>query len=353
MKSLNFKHKEGSQLRFLEEKISGKTRSRLNWDRYVYLVILALIVFFVLRYFFYLNFYISANGQVLFESTEISHTEDLRIEKFFVSEGDNIQVGDTLFTYVEDGFGLNIDNLVVEQGDNRSSWADREIFSLKKSISLNNSQIAGDETLMASYKKQLRSLENEVILGAANERDLNNLEYQITKLETAINLSRTENAVLNKQILLLESKQNETNSNEDNLSIGRDDESPYRAFLSPIEGYIARIFKEPFEVALKSQLIMKIHQADLVHIKGYFEQFDLKHVKEGDIVKIDFPDGTESNGVIERFYSSTVLIPEEFQKRFEPAKRTIAVDIGPADGADLSSWKRYYKLSVKLSKRTF
>ncbi len=48
MKSLNFKRKENAQIRYLEEKVTGKKRARFNWDRVVYLSILGLIVFFVL-----------------------------------------------------------------------------------------------------------------------------------------------------------------------------------------------------------------------------------------------------------------------------------------------------------------
>ncbi|NOQ70729.1 MAG: hypothetical protein GQ574_01935 [Crocinitomix sp.] len=350
MKSLSFKRKENSQLRYLEEKVTGKKRSRFNWDRVVYLSILALIVFFVLRYFFLSNFYITANGQVIFDNVDISQTEDIRIEKFYYNEGDNIKVGDTLFSYlIEDpAFAVGIDPLA--NTGNESNWTEREMYSLQKSIDLNNSQIRGDRQLLTSYKSQLGQLENEVILGAANERDLQNLEYQISKLETSISLTQSENGVLNKQLMALQTGANET---ADAITAAPQEYSPYRTYVSPIDGYISRIYKEPFEVALKSEMIIKIHQADSVHIKGYFEQKDLKYVKVDDHVNILFPDGQESEGVIDRFYSSTVLMPEEFQKKFEPVKRTIAVDIKPAEGSDLDLWKRYYKLSVELTKRTF
>mgnify|MGYP000511492654 CR=1 FL=1 len=350
MKSLNFKRKETAQLRYIEEQASGKRKSPLNWDRVVYLSILGIIIFFILRYFFIHNFYISAVGQVIFDNVEITQSEDIRIEKFFIEEGENIKTGDTLFSYtVEDnGIGIDID-LGADPGD-KSNWAERESYALQKSISLNIGQINGDKELLASYKSQLNRLENEVILGTASERDLNNLEYQISKLETSISMTQAENEVLNKQLWAVHQKKE---PNESSSVISSEEYSPYNVFISPIDGYVARIFKEPYEIALKSQIILKVHQSDSVHIKGYFEQEDLRYVKEGDQVNVSFPDGQESVGVIDRFYASTVLIPEEFQKKYEPAKRTIAVDITPAAGSDLSIWKRYYKLSVKLKKRTF
>jgi len=303
-----------------------------------------------LRYFFLQNFYIAADGQIIFDSVEISETEDLRIEKYYFDEGDNIHKGDTLFTYLIQDPELAMANAASEEANSGSSWANREIYSLQKSIELNNSQARGDRDLLESYRKQLKRMENDVILGTASERDLNNLEYQISKLETSISLVKSENGVLIKQLnaLKLDGQAILENSAE-----GLQNFSPYKAFISPVDGYVARIYKEPYEVALKSQVILNIYQADSVYVKGYFEQEDLKYVKVGDIIAVNFPDGQVSDGIIKRFYSSTVLIPEEFQKKFEPAKRTIAVDIIPAPDSDLELWKRYYKLSVKLTKRTF
>lgn len=348
MKSLNFKRQENAQLRYIEEQVNGKRKSRFNWDRIVYLTILGLIVFFILRYFYLENFYIAADGQIIFDSIEVSETEDLRIEKYYVNEGDNVVKGDTLFTYLIEDPNLVMDNASADEAS--SSWVDREIYSLQKSIVLNNSQVRGDRDLLESYKKQLKRLENDVILGTASERDLNNLEYQINKLETSISLVKSENGVLIKQLNALKANGEMVS---EMVSVQNQSFSPYRAFISPVDGYVARIYKEPYEVALKSQVILNIYQADSVYVKGYFEQEDLRYVKVGDIISVNFPDGQVSEGIIKRFYSSTVLIPEEFQKKFEPAKRTIAVDIMPGPNSDLELWKRYYKLSVKLTKRTF
>ncbi len=79
----------------------------------------------------------------------------------------------------------------------------------------------------------------------------------------------------------------------------------------------------------------------------------MEDVHEGDIIDIDFPDGTSSVGRIDRFEFSTRILPVEFQKKFEPTTRTLAVDILPLSNGDLELWKKYFKLSVKLSKRTF
>ena len=348
MKSLNFKRKDDSHLRFIEE---GKTnrRSNFNWDKLIYLSILGLILFFSLRYFFYSTFYIKADGQILFEDVDISYTEDIRIEKFYINEGENVKKGDTLFSYLTEDLVYGGDEIVNTPSS--SNWADRETYSLKKSIDLNNSKIRSDKQLLASYQSQLNRLENEVILGTASEKDLVNIRYQIKKVEAVITLNRNENAILNRQLGDVKSKEISDQQLDSTRTTATS--SPYRYFLSPIDGYVATIFKQPYEVAIRNQMIMNIFQADLAHIEAYFEQEDLRYIEIGDKVTVDFADGKRSEGIINRFYASTVLLPVEFQKKFESIKRTIAVDVIPAEGANLDVWKRYYKMSVTLTKRTF
>ena len=76
----------------------------------------------------------------------------------------------------------------------------------------------------------------------------------------------------------------------------------------------------------------------------------IRHITALDI---EFADGTTSIGYVDRFYSATYILPEEFQKKFEPTTRTLAADILPLTPDDLERWKKYYKLSVTITKRTF
>ena len=48
--------------------------------------------------------------------------------------------------------------------------------------------------------------------------------------------------------------------------------------------------------------------------------------------------------------TSEFKTPEEFQKRYEPVKRTIAADILPVSKAEEDRWKVYNKLSVEITK---
>jgi multidrug resistance efflux pump len=348
MKSLNFKRKDDSHLRFiLEDKT--KRRSNFNWDKLIYLSILGIILFFSLRYFYFSVFYIQADGQILFEDVDISYTDDIRVEAFFVEEGDDVQKGDTLFSFLTEDIIYGGDDFVSVGSS--SNWSDRETYSLKKSIDLNASKIRSDKQLLASYKSQLNRLENEIILGTSSDKELSNLTYQIKKLESVIELNLSENIILSRQLKEIQNKENSDQA-RDSLSNSLDKIS-YKYYTAPIDGYIATLYKQPYEVAIRNQVIMNLYQSNLVHVQGYFNQEDLKYIEVGDEVNVKFADGKESVGIINRFYASTIILPAEFQKKFEPIKRTIAVDVVPAPNSDISIWQRYYKMSVTLTKRTF
>ncbi len=367
MKSLNFKRKEDSYLRYFDEQKKQNKRP-INWDRIVYITLLFLALFFVGRYIIKSYFYIEGNGQVLFENVDIRHTDDIRIHEFFINEGDDVLVGDTLFTYFLDddmfggGGGGGNSVSIGGGGSSGNSWIEREIYQLKKNIDLNRVRIADDNSLLEIYLNDLERVRNEVILDAVSHTNLENLEYQIDKLNGEIALRSEENRIYRKQIgylsdLLKKEEAGEVvkieQENGHVMLTGAEDQSAFKIFTSPIDGAITRLLKQPFEVALKTENILSIHQPNDVHIKGFFDQTDLRYLKEGDIVDVEFPDGTMSVGIVDRFYSATYILPEEFQKKFEPTTRTLAADIIPLGINDLEIWKKYYKLSVKITKRTF
>ena len=378
MKSLNFKRKDDSYLRYLEETKSKKSKAPFNWDRVIYLSLLVIALFFILRYFLLSIFYIEGNGQVLFEKVDIRHTDDIRILEFQKSEGDDVVRGDTLFTYFLDDDLMSrrsiggSNSVHISNTGKPNSWIEKEIYTLKKNIELNKVRITDYNIMLTTLNNSLGRVQNEVILDAVSHTNLENLEYRIDKLSTDINLLSSQNSIYKKQLgrlnnlkrldeknkkeIEIKINQNAKKFNggrENDLLAGINDKKGFNYFTCPIDGNITKIDKQAFEVALKSENILALHQPENVHIRGYFDQSDLSDLHEGDIVDIEFPDGTTSIGRIDRFEFSTRILPPEFQKKFEPTTRTLAIDVLPLVEEDLEIWKKYFKLSVKISKRTF
>ncbi len=206
MKSVNFKRKEESYLRYFEEQSARKTKRPFNWDRFVYLVLLAIFLFFTGRFIINSYFYIEGNGQVLFESVDIRHTDDIRILQFNVEEGDDVKIGDTLFTYFldedmfGDGHGGGSNSVSIAGGGKKDSWIERELYTLRKNVQLNAVRINDDKELLAIYESDLERVRNEVILDAVSHTNLENLEYQIAKLNADINVLSSQIGIYRKQI---------------------------------------------------------------------------------------------------------------------------------------------------------
>jgi multidrug resistance efflux pump len=121
-------------------------------------------------------------------------------------------------------------------------------------------------------------------------------------------------------------------------------------FISPIAGTINQIFTKEFETALRDDVVLSVHKKSPIFVRVYFDQEDLAQIAVGEEFEITFPDGTVSKGILKSFYYSTIPLPEEFQKRYEPVSRAVVGDVYPVNIEEAKRWKDFYKMSVDVSK---
>lgn len=356
MKSINFQRKD-SVLRVLEE--DKRKKRSVNWDRIVYFIIIGVIAFFLFRYMFTALVYIEGDGQVLFENVSIRVPDDITIHDFYCGEGDSVKEGDTLFVYTpatdDDGGNGGIDAGIAMGGTKSPEWIEKELYNLNKTYSLNNLQISENKQQIAQFEKEIERIKNEVILDVTPKSSLDFYERQIESMQFEIISLQKENQLLLEYINKL--KNRDFSVDQSNIVIestsgytGGGSSGGTKYYYSPIEGTITRIHMQPHEVALKSEVILNIHKPENIYIKAFFEQEDLKSLKQGDIVNLEFPDGTDSQGIVKRFYFATYVLPEEFQQKYEPTQRSIAADIYPINEQELEKWKAFYKMSVIVTK---
>ena len=97
MKSEYFKKRsQTSQLRGNREKQKPK---QTNWDRIVYLSLLIIVLGSLFYYIFTNSFYVSGEGMVVTELSDIRAPIDIEIEEFFVSQNSVVEKGEPLFSY--------------------------------------------------------------------------------------------------------------------------------------------------------------------------------------------------------------------------------------------------------------
>lgn len=333
---------------------------KYNWDRLVYIIFLVLLVLFLGYYAINKIFFIKADGQVLFENVSIRLTDDCRLLQYHREEGDTVKVGDSLFTYALDkdnvwGNQALIGSMSSTVLSNEWDWIEKEKYALRKRIAFNNIDRTESQVLVKSYQGELQRLQNEVVLDVLPKNRLEYVQNEILRLKTNIEKLDSENKQLNGLITQLNSMARNpavkgTANGSFSGSGNGDEENEPKVFYSPIDGSITRIYTHQYEVALKSEQIMAIHKNTPMFVKAFFEQEDLNYFKEGDIMTLEFPDGSKSKGVLRRFYYATYPLPDEFQKRYEPTTRTIAADIYPVSDNEYEHWRAFYKMSVTITK---
>ncbi len=363
MKSINFKRKE-SVLRSVELTEQKLVKRRLNWDRIVYLVILTIALLFGARYLINHFLFLDGNGQVLFDSVDIRNTTDCRVVKFFVEEGDSVKKGDPLFKFTAaNQYGAFTDpnnpsffSTTEKKSNEDVSWAERQIFSTQQEIKMFQIQLKAKNDLKQQLTNELERMRNAVALDALPSYKLEDQITRIQELDVQMNDLKSRIGVLQANLGSLNGMIRDlgmissTTLNGNSSGFGGNGADPKNVFYSPLDGTITNMMKKEFEVALKSESILSIHKPKNVYIKAFFKQEDLRWLKEGQIVTLEFPDGTESMGIIRRFYFSTYRLPEEFQKKYEPTTRSLSADIYPIKTSDLSRWKMYWKMAVKITK---
>ncbi len=372
MKSISFQRNK-SLIRIVNEKAIKKKK---NWDRLIYIFLLVVFVLLIVYYAVTKLFFIQANGHVIIESTRIRLTDDARLIDLYVSEGDSVAVNDTLFSYALDldqdqssSSTVNSDIISNVQGETKDLWHLKEMYSLKKSIGINNTKIKENEQVINSYTQEIARLTNEVILDVLPKTRLEAVQNEIIKLKNENQQLKDENATYEELIRSIEPLPTKGTINSNKRSV-RKGGSSYKGgdgryqklfftdellshekfFRAPMSGIVTRIYVKPTETVLKSEEILNIHRGFPAFIKAFFDQKDLRYFNIGDKFTLEFPDGTKSVGILKRFYIATYQMPDEFQPKYEPTTRTIAGDIYPENESDREKWKIFNKMSVTITK---
>lgn len=376
MKSINFKRR-GTEIRTLPEE---SRTARRKWDRITYILILIVLLGLGIYYASTKVFYTRAQGQVLYENVDIRLLDDCRVTRYFVHEYDSVRVGDTLFEYINDnddsdngdgGNGGNVSVSVNAGGGNDNSWIEREILNKREKIAGNEAKRKENLSLIKSYESELERIRASVVLGVLPQSRLDVRQNEIVQLKAENSrlqeeISETKKILSQLQADLASSDNNkngvkssvkingggaqgaqETDGNNGGLA---ELEKKKQYFISPIAGTINQIFTKEFETALRDEVVLSVHKKSPIFVRVYFDQKDLDQIGVGEEFTVTFPDGTVSKGILKSFYYSTIPLPEEFQKRYEPVSRAVVGDIYPVNIDEAKRWKDFYKMSVDVSK---
>jgi len=337
-------------------------KRRFNWGIVIYSLIVLVFLVFVGRFLADRFLYVEARGQVLYKKLDIQLPADAQLIDIYKEEGEAVRSGDTLFRYAwSTNFNSNTEGLSGFSGLSKEriskEWLQKELLSVQKTIERLKIQLESYRERLAHYRDREDKIREGIYLNVYTAKALDGVLKSINKLRAKIRANRSE-------IKKLESYKDQLNSKSENYKnkmdaltgqgfrLNQDTLKKYSNFyVTPIDGNLTQIYKESFEVALKSEKIMTIHKKQRVIVRAFFDQDDLKYIEKGDEVSIRFPDGSNSRGRIQQLYFSTHVLPKAFRKKGQPFNRKIAADIKPLDGEEVKEWRSFYKMSVVITKQ--
>ena len=346
MKNTNFKRKP-STVRILKEE---KKKKLVNWDKIIYLVILLVIVGSLGLFIFNRVFFINGTGQVLFQKLDIRFVSDVQIINFQRHEGDTVNVGDSLFTYVDqyNAVGHLVENKKPELGQNSQYLLEKEKLETSQRIELKKIEKQEAETMLAHYQNELGQLKKQVYLDVLSVDKLTPYIKNINELKAKISSTNSEIQTLNNALYKINQYAAGNDVTRLNDSITESNKPTQIIQYSPINGTISQIFKEEYEVSLKTDIILTMRKTSNPFIKAYFDQEYIKYLHEGTIVDIEFPDGVKSYGNIKRLYFDTYELPDELKNITEPLQRSLSCDIMPINPKEAEKWKGFQKMDVEI-----
>lgn len=315
---------------------------KLNLTRYLYFLFLVFILCFSALYLFDRFYYIEGVGLITFNPMVVRAEDDIKVLNLRIEEGGYVKKHDILFT------AMTLENKKKIQ----KGRPDGDELALRRKIAGVENEIAMKRIKRKYMSERLKQHENEL---ARLER-LIKLELvvrdEIGKSRRLIDETKMEILSLKNEIRLLGRYKAQLSGELERYTavavVPLPEPPPITNIYSPIDGQVVNVLVHENEMALKGEPVIKLSSLDNMVIRGYFNQKTLKYLGEGVLVNITFPDGTDSRGSIARFYYSTMPLPAEFQKKYEPVRRDVIADILPLAGEE-KKWVKYHKLSVKIT----
>lgn len=250
----------------------------------------------------------------IFESTEVIVSSQVsgQLMEFTVTEGQQLQA-DSYLGYVDTTqLYLKKQQLMASRTavSSRSTSVPRQIASLKEQI--------------ATQKRELARFGNLVKLNAANQKQVDDIQSQLSVLEKQL-AAQTELLVNNNQGISGESTALESQiaQIEDQLLKSR--------ITSPIQGTVLTKYAEQGEFTAPGKALFKVSDMQQMYLRAYITSDQLTQLKQGQPVTVyaDFGEDKMRTypGTISWIADKAEFTPKTIQTRNERANLVYAVKI--------------------------
>ncbi len=321
----------------------------LPWQKWSFVAFILCLICIIIYKSFTILWIIDANGQIEVKKQTVHFADDVTLLDFYVSEGDQVTKGDTLFKFspiVEEFVSTSVTDF-----DRPQEWIEKQKLDLSAKIAMKKFEIEELQGRIRETSELADMKRKMVLLGSVNDKNpYEHLLLSIEQLKLQAESARKEKKYL--EGLKYGLKKNESNATRvttTNKSLK--DKDQY--FISPLDGIIGQINFNLNETCFRRDEVLTIHKLDDMKIKVYFDPVEMKYLRTGDLVNITFPDGSESQGLIQNFHVATYALPEEFQKKYEPTTRNIVANVQLVNDVEKYKLMNFYKMNVRITKSRF
>ena len=260
----------------------------------------------------------------IFESTEVIVSSQVsgQLMEFTVTEGQQLQAHSYLGYVDTTQLYLKKQQLMASRTavSSRSTSVPRQIASLKEQI--------------ATQKRELARFGNLVKLNAANQKQVDDIQSQLSVLEKQL-AAQTELLVNNNQGISGESTALESQiaQIEDQLLKSR--------ITSPIQGTVLTKYAEQGEFTAPGKALFKVSDMQQMYLRAYITSDQLTQLKQGQpvIVYADFGEEQMRTypGTISWIADKAEFTPKTIQTRNERANLVYAVKIAVTNNGYLKN----------------
>ena len=260
----------------------------------------------------------------IFESTEVIVSSQVsgQLMEFTVTEGQQLQAHSYLGYVDTTQLYLKKQQLMASRTavSSRSTSVPRQIASLKEQI--------------ATQKRELARFGNLVKLNAANQKQVDDIQSQLSVLEKQL-AAQTELLVNNNQGISGESTalENQIAQIEDQLLKSR--------ITSPIQGTVLTKYAEQGEFTAPGKALFKVSDMQQMYLRAYITSDQLTQLKQGQpvIVYADFGEEQMRTypGTISWIADKAEFTPKTIQTRNERANLVYAVKIAVTNNGYLKN----------------
>lgn len=333
MKSEYFnKRSQSSQLRGHREKPKPK---QINWDRIVYFVLLILILGFLSYYLFLNTFYVSGEGLVVTETVKIKAPEDMEIQEQLVSRNSYIGKGEPLFRYTLMNWTDTTDDEIEKLAEDITDEQE-QIEELEDDVTLQRQSIREIQDRIAFLEQKKENFLEKVRLNAATSYEVDEVESSLFNARSNLRQAQSELNVLANNLNRHIQNRNNLQENLQELESG---DSSLKTYYSPVSGRVYNISVSDNQQAFRSDPIVSIKpdRAD-VYIFSVFDREDAEYIQPGTVMKIEFDNGQESEGVIRSSYDARENLIDHFEQTGSLTTEYSVVEVVPIDSTTRAQW---------------